>query len=82
MARNCYSIFKSTYAQGIADGLSTTAATAAAQISMQDCLDQQSRQVPAAQPIVIIPGGRPTDERPATKSDNVNRAGNLGIKSK
>lgn len=85
MARDCYKIFKSTYAQAIADGLATAVATAAAQSAMNDCLGQQSRQVTANQPIVVVPGGRPPEKGPDTSPTDAidkGRAENLGKKAK
>lgn len=56
MARDCYKVFKSTFAQAKADGLADTVATAAAQSAQADCLSQQSARVPAAQMITVVDG--------------------------
>lgn len=38
---DCYAVFKTTYSQAIADGLSAAVATAAAQSAMAACLSSQ-----------------------------------------
>lgn len=74
MAQDCYKVFKTTYAQGIADGLATAVATAAAQTAQQDCLAKQSRQVTAVQSIVVVPSDDTTPGR--------DRASGLGQREK
>lgn len=82
MARDCYQVFKDTYNQAIADGLPVAVATAAAQAAQTDCLTQQARQVPAAQPIIVTPGSRPQDPGPTNAATDTDRAKNLGIRKK
>lgn len=79
MAQDCYKLFKSIYAQAVADGLAVAVATAAAQSAMDNCLKQQSLQVPAAQPVVTVPGTMASDPGPAISGDD--RASSLGIRS-
>jgi hypothetical protein len=84
MAQDCYKLFKTTFAQALADGLPTLAAQLAAQNAQQDCLAKQARQIVTAAPIVVLPGTRPTDPGPKD-SDNQSqneRAAALGTRSK
>lgn len=60
MAQDCYKIFRTVYAQGVADGLPVAAAQLAAQTAQQDCLSKQSRQITTVQPIVVVPSSSPT----------------------
>lgn len=78
MAQDCYQLFKSVYNQAVADGLPTAVATAAAQSAMDSCLAQQALQVPAAQPIVTVPGDISRDPGPST--GDANRGSGLGIR--
>lgn len=61
MAQDCYKIFKTVYAQGVADGLPVAAAQLAAQTAQQDCLGKQSRQVTTTQTIVVAPSSKGTN---------------------
>ena len=64
MALDCYAIFKTTYNQGIADGLAVAVATAAAQAAMADCLTSQSVAQPTSTPIISVAGSRIADAGP------------------
>lgn len=67
MALNCYTVFKDTYNQAIADGFSTAVATAAAQAAMSDCLSSQStQQIQTAIPQINVTGTRLVDAGPVT----------------
>lgn len=44
MATDCYQLYKTTYNQAIADGLSTAAAIGAAQSAMTECLRSQNNR--------------------------------------
>jgi hypothetical protein len=57
MATDCYKLFKNTYKQAIADGLSTSASEQAAKAAMEGCLSaQNTRPHTTVQPIGVIQG--------------------------
>lgn len=64
MALDCYVVFKNTYNQAVADGLTVAVATAAAQAAMGDCLASQSTQQAPAVPMTTVAGTRLTDTGP------------------
>ena len=66
MPSNPLTVFQTTYAQAVANGLPTGAAQLAAQAAMQSAIDQQnSRSATVAQPVQAVHGGRITDGGPA-----------------
>lgn len=74
MASDCYQVFKDTYNQGIADGLSGTVATAAAQSAMDACLAQQnSKPSTVAVPFTTVRSGRKDDSGPSTPPSRTGR---------
>ena len=65
MPTNCYTLYKTTYNQAIADGLPSGAAANAAQTAMASCLAQQTtKPSTVAAPISVISGGRILDSGP------------------
>lgn len=64
MALDCYSVFRSTYSQAVADGLAVAVATAAAQAAMNACLASQSAQQAPAVPMTTVAGTRILDSGP------------------
>jgi hypothetical protein len=65
MATDCYKLFKTTYAQAVADGLPTAAAQLAAQTAMNSCLGKQnSTPSTVAQPLTGVSGTRVIDAGP------------------
>lgn len=65
MALDCYnSVFRVVYAQAIADGLPTAAATVAAQAAMDDCLRSVSSQQAPAVPMTTVASTRILDSGP------------------
>lgn len=65
MASDPLTIFKTTYDQGVANGLTTGAAQLAAQTAMQAAYNQQnSRSATVATPVQSIQSGRVTDPGP------------------
>lgn len=77
MAQDCYALFKTTYNQGVADGLATAVATAAAQSAMNDCLKKQATVTPAATPIVSVPMSAQQDPGPTLNDTRGIQLGNL-----
>lgn len=80
MAQDCYTLFKNTYKQAIADGLAVAVATEAAGRAMDNCLKQQALQAPAIQPIVVVPGSLDSNLGPT--ESNLDRSANLGKRGK
>lgn len=64
MATDCYILFKTTYAQAIADGLATAVALAAAQAAMSACLQAQNERPPTTTTTITVAEGTLRDAGP------------------
>lgn len=65
MPSNPLTVFKTTYDQAVANGLTTGAAQLAAQTAMQAVLDQQNSRAPTvAAPVQPVRSGRVNDAGP------------------
>jgi len=80
MAQDCYKLYKTTYKQALADGITDVAATEAAGRAMDNCLKNQALQTPAVSAIVSVPGDAQHDPGPTRGS--INRAEVLGTRQK
>jgi hypothetical protein len=69
MAVDAYQLFKTTYAQAIADGFAVAVATAVAQSVMDDTLRQQAVQPTVAISQTDVPNTRIMDKGPVRPSN-------------